>query len=78
MIDVADLPAPVRVTVAAFPDGLDRLVGAALLRACAARSFQAIGFIWPTEQYHQVQEQLALCAGYLTAATRLEEQDTPT
>jgi hypothetical protein len=76
VIDVADLPPAVQRDVAALPAELTAADAAAQLRVRGARCWQAINGIWPTEQWHQVHEQLGLIGGYLTAATRLEEEAT--
>jgi len=74
VIDVADLPAVVQRDVAALPAEITAADGAAQLRVRATWCWQAIGQLWPTRQWHQVHEQLGLIGGYLTAATRLEEE----
>lgn len=74
MIDVADLPLAVQRDVAQLPAETTAADAAQRLRGCAANCYQAIAPIWPTRQWHQVHEQLVLCGGYLTAATRLEEE----
>lgn len=76
MIDVADLPAPVQRAVANIPAEASARDAATHLRNRAAVSYQAIDPIWRTAQWHQIQEHLALMSGYLTAATRLEEETT--
>jgi hypothetical protein len=73
VIDVADLPPAVQRTIRAL-DQTTPVAAAGQCRNLAAVSYQAIGSIWPTAQWHQVHEHLALMAGYLTAATRLQEE----
>lgn len=75
MIDVADLPLAVQRAVAELPTDMDAERSAVWLRQRAASSWQAISGIWPTGQWHQVHEQIGLVGGYLTAASRVEEED---
>lgn len=73
MIDVADLPVAVQRDVAQLPAEITAADGALQLRTRATWCWHAIGQLWPTRQWHQVSEQLGLIQGYLTAASRLEE-----
>jgi hypothetical protein len=75
LIDVADLPPAVQRDVAQLPAELTAADGANQLRTRASWCIGAISQIWATRQWHQVHEQLGLIGGYLTAATRLEEED---
>lgn len=76
IIEIGDLPVPVQRAVATMPAEIPSAHAANVMRNEAASCYRAISAIWLTGQWHQIHEQLALIGGYLTAATRLEEEPT--
>lgn len=73
MIDVADLPDPVRRCVTELGDQPDRY---AVLR-CRVEALTRVDAalnLWNCEEWAQVHRLLALACGYLTAADRFAEE----
>jgi stage V sporulation protein SpoVS len=68
MIDVADLPEPVRKAVA---EGAT----ADVMRREAAVRINAIGCLFAAREWSMIVQLLALAIGFLTAADRLEENE---
>jgi hypothetical protein len=75
LIEYRDLPPIVRRIVVGMPAEITTHNAVVQIRAQAVHSMNAAIAIWETGQWTHVIEQLSIAIGYLTAATRLEEEE---